>query len=136
MAEGKDTKTNVYDKHKDSKTKNTEADVKLSWKARIGIFLVFPLLVGCIGLYAGYLESTNKPDRELNFDTDFIMPFLLALTLVIVVGFQTKGYTKNQVEPLVKWPKVVRRKKVVHQTLQEGGEGELVNKDETAKKDD
>lgn len=132
MAEG-DTKKNVFDKHKDSKTKNASAGPGLSWSARITIFLLFPLCVGCIGLYIGYLEASRKPDRELNFDTDFVMPFLLALTFVLVVGFQTKGYTKNKVEPLVKWPKV-RRKKVVR-IIQEGGE-EVEDKDESAKKAD
>lgn len=132
MAEGGDTKTNVFDKHKDSKTESTADEVNLSWSARFVIFVLFPLCVGCIGLYTGYLESSRKPDRELNFDTDFIMPFLLALTFVIVVGFQTKGYTKKKIEPLVKWPKI-KRKKVVR-TVQEGEEVE--DKDESAKKDD
>jgi len=101
------------------------------------IFVVFPTLMGFIGLYMGYLESIRKPERELDFDTDFVMPFLLALAFTIVVGFQTKGYTTNKVEPLVKWPKVRRKKvikKVKKEDLDEGGE-KNEEKDLATKKD-
>ena len=138
MSEGDNaaaTKTNVFDKHKDGKTANASGGVEISWSARFVIFILFPLCVGCIGLYTGYLEAARKPDRELNFDTDFVMPFLLALTFVIVVGFQTRGYTKNKIEPLVKWPKV-RRKKVVRVMKKGEEEDEDDDKDTTAKKDD
>lgn len=111
--------TNAYDKHvQDATAKDTGAGKQMPWSVRLVIFLLFPLLVGLIGLYMGYLESLRKPDRELNVDTDFVMPFLLALAFAVVIAFQTKGFQTRNVEPLVKWPKV-RRKKVVRKVRKE-----------------
>ena len=81
---------------------------------RVMIFMFFPLLMGCAGLYMGYLESLRSPEKKLSFDHDFVVPFLLALAMSVVVGFQTKGFTKKKVEPIIAWPKVRRVKKVIH----------------------
>ncbi|CAB9516787.1 expressed unknown protein [Seminavis robusta] len=137
---------NTYDKHVlDIPATKAPSQVQITWMARIAVFIAFPSLVGCLGLYMGYLESRRKPERKLSMEVDFIMPFLLALSMAIVVGFQTKGYTTTKVEPLVKWPKV-RKKKVIRkvrkedlddQVVVEEEEEEIVEaKDPATKKDD
>lgn len=84
---------------------------------RILLFIAFPFLVGIAGLYVGYLRSFADPTRKIDLDSDFIFPFLLALTMVLVIGFQTSGFTTSDVKPLVVWPKVKRRKKVIHKRV-------------------
>jgi len=130
---------NVFEKHiKDDKVESRGGLGQMSWRARIVLFIVFPVMAGCMGMCAAHLEHRRKPEREIDFDSDFMMPFLLGLVFVIVVGFQTRGYTTDKVEPIVKWPKV-RRKKVVR-TVKENGEGDEdegeAEKDTTNKKDD
>lgn len=85
----------------------------LSMSGRIMVFLVFPITMGTVGLYLGYLESLRRPERKISFDQDFVMPFLLALAMAAVLFFQTGGFTSNKVKPLVAWPKVRRVKKIV-----------------------
>lgn len=147
---GEAATTTVFEKHtQDEISENTTASTgaQMSWSARFMIFILFPSLVGGIGLYMGYLESLRKPERELSFDNDFVMPFLLALTFALVVGFQTKGYRTDKVEPLVKWPKV-KRKKVIRKVKkgeleEDNDEGDndedddaAPGKDQECKKDD
>ena len=136
--------SNVFEKHVQENAAANPASrgFQMSWMARLGIFIAFPCLVGCAGLYAGYLESIRRPEREIDFDSDFIVPFLLAMTFAIVVGFQTKGYTSQNVEPIVKWPKV-RKKKVIRKVKkgelvekEEGEDKEVEEKDTATKKDD
>jgi hypothetical protein len=64
-----------------------------------------------------YLRTVSNPEKKIDFDNDFIFPFLLALTMVLVVGFQTGGYVSKKAKPLVAWPQVKRRKKVVYKTV-------------------
>lgn len=84
---------------------------------RMSLFIAFPFLVGLAGLYVGYLRSFADPTRKIDLDSDFIFPFLLALTMVLVIGFQTSGFTTSDVKPVVVWPKVKRRKKVIHKRV-------------------
>ena len=131
--------TSAYNKHVEDATAKTPAAGKsMPWSTRLLIFALFPTTVGLIGLYTGYLESLRKEDRVLNFDTDFVMPFLLALAFAVVVAFQTKGFQTNKVEPLVKWAKV-RRKKVIRKVRKEDldeSEQAVEEKDPATKKDD
>lgn len=115
----------------------------MTFIGKILVFLVFPTLVGFLGLYMGYLAKRDDPNRDLNFDTDFALPFLLALTMCIVVGFQTRGFASSKPQPLVFWPKVKKRKKIVHKHVVVGqnpdeveGVTEDTNKDTAAKKND
>lgn len=85
----------------------------LTTVGQVGLFILFPLTVGVAGLYVGYLSTLKDKDRKLSIDQDFVMPFLLALTMVIVVSIQTDGFRQKKVKPLVPWPKVKRVKKVV-----------------------
>jgi hypothetical protein len=84
---------------------------------RITLFIGFPFCVGSSGLYMAYLRTVSNPEKKIDFDNDFIFPFLLALTMVLVVGFQTGGYVSKKAKPLVAWPQVKRRKKVVYKTV-------------------
>jgi hypothetical protein len=81
---------------------------------RVLIFLGFPTVVGFIGLVMVYFAGREDPNRVIKFDTDFALPFVLALSMVIVIAFQTRGYTSNKAEPLAMWPKVKKRKKIIH----------------------
>ena len=78
------------------------------------IFLVLPTLFGMIGLYAAYLKQIKDPDRKMTIEADFGLPFMLTLLLVLVIGFQTNGYSSSQMKPLVSWPKVKKKRKVTH----------------------
>lgn len=82
---------------------------------KVAVFLLFPTLMGFIGLYIGYLETSRKDaTRELSFDQDFALPFALALAMCVVIGFQTGGFTNSKPKPLVSWPKVKKRRKIIH----------------------
>jgi len=133
----------VFDKHKpEASITELNNKAKLSWKARFLVFVAFPISIGILGLYFGYLETQKHPDRKLDLDSDFVIPFLLALSFVIVLGFRTNGFTTTEVEPLVKWPKVVRKKKIVRKTKDgkeievDKAEEKVEDKDTGAKKDD
>jgi hypothetical protein len=88
--------------------------------ARIAIFLIFPLIVGSLSILVGLIEKRKNPDYELDVDRDFMFPFMLALCLTLVIGFQTRGYTKHKPDSLVAWPKVKRQTKVVHRHVVKG----------------
>jgi hypothetical protein len=94
----------------------------LTLLGKFGIFFGFPLSMGMVGLYLAFLETHKVKGRELSFDQDFVVPFLLALAMAIVIGFQTGGYSSSEVTPLIPWPKVKRVKKVVYKNKQ----GEIV----------
>jgi hypothetical protein len=90
----------------------------MSFVAKVLIFLGFPLLMGTFGLYLSYLKTISDPDsHKIDFDTDFVFPFLLALALVVVIYFQTKGFTKKEITPLVQWPTVRRKQKIVRKRV-------------------
>ena len=95
------------------------------------IFVIFPLCVGVLGLYMAFLETRRNPDKKLSFDQDFMLPFLLALAMAVVIGFQTGGFTSNKVKPLVAWPKVRRVKKIIRKK-----KGQAINEEESADKKD
>jgi hypothetical protein len=108
----------------------------LTFLGKLGIFLGFPLVAGMAGLYLAFLESQKRKDRELSFDQDFVVPFLLALAMAIIIGFQTGGYTSSSVTPLIPWPKVKRVKKIIYKNKK----GEIVSppavKSNSTKKDE
>jgi len=89
----------------------------MSFVAKALLFLCFPLLAGIAGLYIGYLRTIRNPESKIDFDTDFIFPFLSALALVVVIGIQTRGFTKKKVTPLIQWPTVRRKKKIVRKRI-------------------
>jgi hypothetical protein len=94
----------------------------LTFLGKLGIFFGFPLSMGMVGLYLAFLETRKDKDRELSFDQDFVVPFLLALAMAVVIGFQTRGYSSSEVTPLIPWPKVKRVKKIIYKNKK----GEIV----------
>ena len=84
---------------------------------RFALFIVVPFSVGSFGIFTGYLRSINDPDKKLDLDSDFIFPTLLTLLMIVVVGFQTDNFQKGKAKPLVMWPKVYRKKKIIHKTV-------------------
>ena len=104
-------------------------DQGLTSFGRLALFFCFPFLVGIMGLYVSYLRSLNDPSQKISIDDDFVYPFLVALTVVLVVGFRTGGFTNKQPKPIIVWPKVRRKKKVVIQRV-------IVDDDELEKKND
>jgi hypothetical protein len=95
----------------------------LTFLGKLGIFFGFPLTAGFVGMYCAFLQKMKKGQgKELNFDQDFIVPFLLGLAMVVVIGFQTGGFTAKEFEPLVAWPKVKRVKKIIYKNKK----GEIV----------
>lgn len=104
--------------------------------SKLMIFLGLPTLVGLIGLYMGYLAQYGDPDRPMSIEADFGLPFMLTLLLVVVLAFQTRGYTKDKVEPLVKWPKVKRTRKVIHKHVVKNDEGDDDDGDDNEKDED
>lgn len=85
------------------------------------VFVVFPLTAGTVGLYMGYLETVRDANKKISFDQDFIMPFLLALAMAVVLFIQTGGFSSNEVKPVVAWPKAKRVRKVIRKKKQGGG---------------
>ena len=120
----------------------TEARGKgLTTIGKISLFLGLPTLVGFAGLVMGYLASKEDPERKLAIEVDFAMPFMLTLTLVIVVGMQTQGYTKDKVEPILQWPKTKKQRKIIHKHVVKGQDpnsvpDEVDDIDEEPEKDD
>jgi hypothetical protein len=97
----------------------------MSFFGRMIIFLVFPFIMGICGLYMGFIASQNDPNRIMSFDVDFALPFTLALSMAVVIGFQTRGYTEKPA-PLVLWPKVRKRKTITHKHVVIGENGEEI----------
>lgn len=63
-------------------------------------------------------SSSGEPQHVVDFDRDFVTPFLLALALVVVVGFQTSGFSNADAKGAFAWPKArkvqrIRRERVV-----------------------
>lgn len=105
----------------------------MSLTGRLLVFLLVPCLTGLVGLASSYLQSTrsspsNKDDDEeahtIDFDRDFVTPFLLGLAFVIVIGFQTGGFkigsgsgsgsggSSLERKFALSWPKAKRIRKV------------------------
>ena len=115
---------------------SNEASNGLSISGRIMVFIVFPITCGTIGLYMGYLESLRRAERKISFDQDFVIPFLLAVAMAVVLFFQTAGFSSNKVKPVVAWPKVRRVKKIVKKKKGEAESDKVDHKAFYNKKED
>lgn len=80
---------------------------------KLAVFLIFPFCVGMFGLFSSYLQQRSEPDRKMRFERDFALPFTMTLLLITILGLQTRGYTTKP-QPLMKWPKVRKEKKIRH----------------------
>ena len=114
-----------------STANNSSGDFgQMSLTARLTVFLLVPFCTGSIGLFSSFLQSTRPPSTDdggndgdnephtIDFDRDFVTPFLLGLALVIVIGFQTGGFryaggmTAMERKFALQWPKARRVRKV------------------------
>ena len=62
--------------------------------------------------------------------------YAVMLVIIVVVGFQTNGFTKNEPKPFIAWPKVTRKRKVIHRKVVVDDDGEGVAADEGSRKED
>lgn len=91
--------------------------------SRVALFFVLPTFVGGCGLLFSYIQirfpdnDAGDTPKTLNFDRDFIYPFLMALALVVVIAIQTGGFSSYTAAPLVAWPKVVKQVTVVRKKV-------------------
>ena len=87
-------------------------------KSRVALFLVLPFSVGTFGLMMSYLKSKvfKQNGATINFDSDFVIPFLLTFVIVVVIMIQTEGFT-SKAKGVVVWPKMKRKKNIVRKTV-------------------
>jgi hypothetical protein len=114
-------------------SRQQQQDGGISFVAKMLLYLAFPLFCGSAGLYIGYIRTIQDKQSKMHFDTDFVIPFALALALVVVVSFQTKGFSNNKITPLVQWPKVKRKRKVIRKRVlvdEDGKEIKELGKDD------
>ena len=100
---------------------SAQAKMKITPAGRLALFIILPTIFGFLGLTLAYITQISKNDdddstTEINFDRDFIFPFILTLMMVIVIGFRTKGFTEKP-PPLVQWPKANRKKKIIKKLI-------------------
>ena len=128
MAAKSDTKE-AFAKHKtiqnnDTSSTSQNSTTKMSIFARILIFIFIPSITGLSGLGVSYMLSLKTPqegeeEHIVDFDRDFVTPFLLALAFVIVLGFQTNGFNPQSAakrKGVFVWPSTrrkVRRERIV-----------------------
>ena len=130
--------SNTSSKDSTSKKKETidetiENKKTPSLMKRIILFVIFPTCVGGFGLVSAYLVNVESEDsKPVNFDRDFIYPFILALATASVVWYQTNGFTYTKPKPLVTWPKVKRKRKIIRtQRFVDNDDEEDEDEDET-----
>ena len=114
----------TYQKHKeddkalatptDGDSADNSTNNEMSIFRRLVLFLGFPFLVGFLGLYTAYIDSKSHDDRTIRIETDFALPFVMALSMVVVLWIQTNGFRSKKPEPLIAWPKAVKKKRIVH----------------------
>ncbi len=96
---------------------SAQAKMKITYAGRVALFIILPTLCGFVGLSVSYVkQKSSEGDWLINFDRDFIFPFLLALLMVIIIGFRTKGFTQRPA-PLIEWPKAKRKKKIIKKLI-------------------
>ena len=118
----------------ESSSSTNTPNARTTFIGRLLIFIGFPFFVGMIGLYSGYIAHKTNPDtvREMRIDTDFALPFIIALSMVLVIWFQTKGLAKDHMKPkpLISWPKTIKRKKIIHKHVVVDNKSEDSNKED------
>ena len=110
---------------------------------RVFLFLIVPSLVGGLGLLTSYLSpkiakifnagTDTVDDNPINFDRDFVYPFMITLLTACVLWYQTKGFTNANPKPVVSWPKVKKKRRVIRRTVvvdEDGNEVDEENEDD------
>lgn len=141
MAKKNDTEIETFSKlSKEEQLRRENINVNRKKKSmtvvsRLMLFFIMPLCAGLMGLTSSFLQNKySKNPKEMNFDRDFIFPFLVTLVLVVVVSVQTMNFSTYQAAPLVSWPKVVKKKKVIRKTIVVDDDGNIIeDKDEILK---
>lgn len=115
--------------------KNNRKKKSMTVVSRLMLFFFLPLCAGLMGLISSFFQNkygTNP--KPMNFDRDFIFPFVVTLVLVFVVSVQTMNFSTYQAAPLVSWPKVVKKRKVIRKTIVVDDHGNIIeDKDEILK---
>lgn len=102
-------------------------------RSRVSLFMVLPFFIGSIGLGMSFAKRKFiNESHQMNFDSDFILPFLLTFVLVIVVMVQTQGF-KSAAKPILTWPKVIRKKKIVRKTVIVDDDGNVITDEKILK---
>eukprot|EP01083_Nonionella_stella_P069318 184729_1 len=102
--------------------------------SRIVLLFLFPLCVGSLGLGASHFQNTFSSDpNPMNFERDFILPFLMTMVLVVVVSLQTGSFSKYKADPLVHWPKVVKKQKIIRRTVVVDDDGNVIEDEDLLK---
>lgn len=102
--------------------------------SRIMLLFLFPLCVGSLGLGASHFQNSFSGDpNPMNFERDFILPFLMTMVLVVVVSLQTGSFSKYKADPLVHWPKVVKKQKIVRRTVVVDDDGNVIEDEDILK---
>ena len=148
LAQSNDSNNNTANTANNSSSSGDFGQMSLT--ARLTVFLLIPTCTGLFGLIGSYLQTNRDPTtldgakeepHKVDFDRDFVTPFLLGLALVIIVGFQTGGFryaggqTALERRYALSWPKARRVRKVRRERVivEDGEEGE--NDDGEGKKD-
>lgn len=103
--------------------------------SRLMLFFLFPTFVGSAGLLSSHLQNMyGKNPVEMNFDRDFVYPFLVTVVLVVIVSIQTGNFSSYKASPLVSWPKVVKKRKIVRKTVVLDDDGNVIEDEDMIKK--
>lgn len=103
-------------------------------RKRVALFFVLPFTVGCFGFIFSFAKQKFiKSNHEVNFDSDFIIPFFLTLMIVVVVMIQTQGFT-SKAKPIVTWPKMKKKRTIVRKTVVVDDDGNIIEDENILKK--
>jgi hypothetical protein len=116
----------------DAKTAGRSSGMTVA--SRLVLFFVFPLCVGSTGLLASHLQyKFGKDPVPMNFDRDFVYPFLITVVLVVVVSIQTGNFSSYNAKPLVSWPKIVKKQKITRKTVIVDDDGNVIEDEDILK---
>ena len=119
-------------------TGNEKRSTRMTIISRLVLFLFFPTVVALGGMVTSYFQNKYGTDgnreKPIDFDRDFVFPFLMTLVVVVVVGIQTYGFKKYKAAPLLQWPKVVKKKKVVRKRVIVDDDGNEVSETDALEK--
>jgi hypothetical protein len=91
-------------------------------------------MVASFGFLMSYARKKLFDETaEVNFDTDFIIPFLLTFVVVTVIMIQTNGFS-SEAKAVVAWPKLVKKKKIIRKTVIVDDDGNEIKDEKLLKK--